>query len=367
MGHPSLSSDGLRCVFPATNYTCAAAAGALVAPVLWRQIESERADMSPDRNHSAEPGLAYSLTCAVDHILRQAGGDVDLGTVHTALGLGLLLCAVPDDEDVRTWPGCARDAFLVEGGQLFGLTVRPMHPPEAARGLAGAAEFRQHFDASYRPLVMRALEHDQPVLAWCAFGGDRTRNWGIITDTCEDQLGFRGTIVTALGSETDVAVEAPPSQLYVIELLEPRRPDRNELAGAIVRHTAAALDGSLDETFGIVTGAAALGAWAARLTEVPSDVSAFGAEHAGLARSMVTDLQALVTTLEGIGPMATCAEGERAEQIHAATRQLVDGLTPLTDAEAVSMAAMAPQDVVEMRERVTTARKTVEALASALM
>ncbi len=322
--------------------------------------------MVPDRDHLTDPVLAYSLTRAVDHVLRQAGGDVDLDTVHTALGLGSLLCALPDDQNIGAWPGYARDAFLVDGGRLLGLTIRPMHPPEAARGLAGAAEFRQHFDASYRPLVKRALEHDQQVLAWRAFGGDRNREWGVITGAGECEPGDCGTIITARGCETDVAVETPPWQLYVIELIEPRRPDRDELVRAIVRHTAAALDGSLDETFGVVTGAAALGEWAGLVSEVPSDVSAFGREHAGLALSIVTGLRALVATLDRLGAIPSAAEGQHVERIHATARQLIDGLQPLTDAETVSEAVMAPQDLIDMCKRVTTAKKTLEALAATL-
>ncbi len=335
-----------------------------VTPALWCQIESDRTDVSPDRDHPGEPHLAYSLTRAVDHVLRQGGGDVDLDRVHAALGLGLLLCAAPDDSDVRTWPGYARDAFLVDGGQLLGLTIRPMHPPEAARGLAGAAEFRQHFDASYRPLVCRALEHDQQVLAWCAFSGDRTRNWGIITDTCEGDLGLRGTIITERGCETDIAVETPPWQVYVIERVDARRPDGDAFAQAIVRHTRTALDGSLDETFGIVTGAAALGEWAARIGDVPSDVSAYGNEHAGLALSIVTGLRALATTLGREGTAPSAAGGQHVERIHTTVRQLINGLEPLTDADTVSAAVMAPQDLMEMRNHVTAAKKTLEALAA---
>jgi len=322
--------------------------------------------MSPDRDHAAETGLAYSLTRAVDHVLRQAGGDVDLGTVHTALGLGFLVCAVPDEPDVRTWPAHARDVFLVDGGRLLGLTIRPLHPPEAAQGLAGAAEFRQHFDASYRPLVLRALEHDQPVVAWRAFGGTWNREWGIITSACQDELGLRATIITAGGCETDVTVQTPPLQLYVIEAIDPRRPQVEELASAIIQHTRTALGGSLDETFGVVTGAAALGEWAGLMTDVPSDVAAFGSEHADFARSIVAGLSALVMTLDRVGTIPSSAEGQHLERIYTTARQLIHQLNPLTDAESVSAAVMAPQDLLEMRKRVVAARKTLEALAAAL-
>ena len=73
--------------------------------------------------------------------------------LNAALGMCWSPVAVPTEPDLGAWSLYARDAFLPEAGQLFGLTIRDMHPPEAARGLDTAAEFAQHFDASYRPLM----------------------------------------------------------------------------------------------------------------------------------------------------------------------------------------------------------------------
>ena len=64
--------------------------------------------------------------------------------------------------------------------------------------------------------------------------------------------------------------------------------------------------------------------------------------------------------------MPASDDGRRAEHIRASAQQLVDGLTPLTDAEAMTMAVMSPQDLAQLRDRVTAAKKTVEALAAAI-
>ena len=109
-------------------------------------------------------GPSFSLTLALRSVAESAGYDVDADDLHAVLGLSMVACAAPGDMELGNWPLYARDAFLVDTARVFGMTVRPIHPPEAARGLGGAAEFAQHFDASYRPLIARALEHDQPVL-----------------------------------------------------------------------------------------------------------------------------------------------------------------------------------------------------------
>ena len=96
-----------------------------------------------------------------------------------------------DEEIVEELRGRARDALLVEGARVFGMTVRGLHPPEAARGLEHSAEYAQHFAASYRPLILRALENRQPVLARLGRGefGNHHPIWGAIEDSSDGGVG----------------------------------------------------------------------------------------------------------------------------------------------------------------------------------
>ncbi|UCC31209.1 MAG: hypothetical protein JSU86_02815, partial [Phycisphaerales bacterium] len=120
---------------------------------------------------SSDPGM--SLTFALQALAHDAGYEINLDDLNAALGLPWMTPAVPRERDLACWPMYARDAFLAEAGRLFGMNIRDIHPPEAARGLNGFPEFQQHFDASYRPLILKALEHNQAVLAWQGWPGDR--------------------------------------------------------------------------------------------------------------------------------------------------------------------------------------------------
>ncbi len=212
---------------------------------------------------------AFSLTAALHDILRRAGLTIDADDLHAALGLPLLVAAAPD-QPPSVWPLLARDGFLIPAARLFGLEMRELHPPEAARGLDRAAEFRQHFDASYRPLIARALEHGQSVLAWQGWEAEASFCWGIIEEPSDRGVGFSGAPFARFApGAASVALSDPPVQVYVVECLSPRRPEGRALLGAALRHARAAFDPVLGERFGLMTGPAALALWK-QLPDEPS-------------------------------------------------------------------------------------------------
>ena len=223
-----------------------------------------------------------SLTYALCAIADRTGYTIDLDDLNAALGLSWMSIAVPSVPDPGRWPMYARDAFLVEAGRLFGMTIRDMHPPEAARGLSDAAEFTQHFDASYRPLALRALEHDQPVLAWQGWPVEMRMLWGIITGTSDAGIGLRGRVAWPSGAppcpseppqdmpppsaRTDrtpevVTLDHPPVQLYVVETIAATQPDPQELLDLALKHARQVLNNALHERFGVITGLAAYDVW----------------------------------------------------------------------------------------------------------
>ncbi|MCH8967377.1 MAG: hypothetical protein IID43_06830, partial [Planctomycetes bacterium] len=213
-----------------------------------------------------------------------AGYDVDTDDLHAALGLSMVAYAVPGDMELANWSMYGRDAFLVDTARAFGMTVRAIHPPEAARGLGGAAEFAQHFDASYRPLIARALEHDQPVLAWRGWPGDHRLAWGLIKEACLQGVGFRGVVLTEAGAPSGApleTLETPPVQVYVVENAMPVEPPPDALLKLAVGHTRQALCGKLTAPFGVITGIGALRYW----SDAIASNRGMGVARPGLDRS----------------------------------------------------------------------------------
>ena len=241
---------------------------------------------------------SFSLSLAVQAATQALGGARDLVDIHHALGLPLLMTASPTDAGVREWALLARDAFLMQAAPCLGLTIRALHPPEAARGLACAAEFRQHFDASYAPLIRRALEHQQIVLAWQGWEREAEGLWGIITAEDSRGVGFSGFPFPVEPSPDDRPparlLHRPPIQFYVIESITCTVIDEIGWAQAAVRHTAAALQADLGARFGVLTGAPAYRRWAKVLRDAkPPNEQDFPSifAHAELARSVLTGLE----------------------------------------------------------------------------
>lgn len=211
-----------------------------------------------------------SITTTLQALARQAGYSIDSDDLKAALALSWRATAVSDEKDPAVWGAFGHDAFLIPAGRLFGMVIRELHPPEAARGINRLPEFAQHFDASYRPLVERALDHDQAVLAWRGWPGDKSMSWGVITSTCDAGIGLEGVTI---GPDDEAHPEpaaplcSPPIQLYVVESITPAQPDPDELLEAAVAHTAAVLDNRLESSFGILTGKAAYSFWMDRLAD----------------------------------------------------------------------------------------------------
>lgn len=245
-----------------------------------------------------------SLANALRLILHRNGCDADIDDLHAALADPWSFCAVPSESDLARWPLYARDRYLVDAGRLFGLTIRPVHPPEAARGLPHAEEFRQHFDASYRPLILRALENDQPVLAWRGWPGPWDSVWGIIRKTSSGELGFCGSVTAESvptircdgpnksGEGDIVELVSPPTQVYIVERVQARKPEPDALLRVAFDHARNAFaDGPID-AFEVVGGRSAWEMWAnaIRLADSerrePAHVS-LATSHTLLARSVV--------------------------------------------------------------------------------
>jgi hypothetical protein len=216
-------------------------------------------DLTAIRSAQVGPGTE-SLTRSLACVLRSAGAQVNYYDLNAALGLSWMTVAVPREPCVARWPAYARDFNVLEAGKRFGLRIRDLHPPDVATGLDRAPEYFQHFDASYRPLIERALEHGQPVLAWQGWPVPHEMMWGIITAKSADGVGFSG-----VAGGQRVVLATAPIQMYVIEEIAPDRPDERALLRVALEAADRVLRNQLDPRLGVVTGLPAYELWAERI------------------------------------------------------------------------------------------------------
>ena len=210
-----------------------------------------------------EPDHPESLAIALRALLSWAGEEVDYRTITAALGLSLITAVRDPEACLVIWVTQGRDALLAEAAPCFGLRIRDLHPPEAAVGIERAPEFAQHFEASYRPLIEKALANNQPVLARSGWPGEASGHWGIITAGGGPGMGLRGTSLDSGGAT--VTMTAPPVQAYVIEELKPRVQSAGELLRLAVNSARTILHNETDPRFGITTGPEVYASWRERL------------------------------------------------------------------------------------------------------
>lgn len=204
-----------------------------------------------------------SLTLALEALLRWAGANVRYRSLDAALGLSLRTTAVRRRSCLGWWSTFGSDVYLAETARMFGIRIRALHPPEAAAGLSVHGPFEQHFEASYRPLVVRALEHGQPVIAWRGWPDARESLWGVITEVTDAGLGLAGTVMWSHGAI--VPLLTPPVQVYVVEEVRPRVPDDDALIRAATLRFRDVLHNRMGDDPGVVTGVEALDVWLERL------------------------------------------------------------------------------------------------------
>ncbi len=257
---------------------------------------------------------SWSLTLALCSVAQRAGHEIDLDDLHSALGLPLLVCAVPAEPRMSLWATYARDAFLEPAAHAYGITTRAVHPPEAARGLDHAEGFRQHFDASYRPFIERALENGQPVLAWQGWAGDREGLWGVITHKCDDGIGFGGEVSESASPRAradHATLVKPPVQLHVVEIVTATTPSPQECLALAVDHALSIINNEPGERLGVITGPGAFSGWIARLKQL--DTAAGTTDAANLAESADNHQRLAVSVVAGHKAMLRFLQGHAAD------------------------------------------------------
>jgi hypothetical protein len=211
-----------------------------------------------------------SLAVSLRAVLAGSGTDRPYDELVAALGLGFATVATAADS-LDWWSTYARDASLTTTAELYGLRLRELHPSSAALGLAASAEYAQHFRDSYLPLIARALEHNQLVLAWRGWPAPRDRFWGLITSLERETLF--GYTLEAEGQPQPLV--GPAHQIYIVEESpspEPRALTAAHLFAHVARQAQAVWAGTWVKCANIETGAAAYRAWQNALQVRPNGV-----------------------------------------------------------------------------------------------
>lgn len=208
----------------------------------------------------------FSLPLALAGLAEPDGVELEALDIVAAMGLPWWVVTPSEEPNSARWSHYTRDAFLDETAAVVGLSIRPVHPPEAARGLSGAAEFAQHFEASYRPFIDRALENSQMVLAWRGWSAPFDWSWGVIDTRRDEGLGYGGRIWTSdetLGDRRyhQAVLMAPATQLYVVERRAWREPSAETWVSVAFRAASLAVSEGAGRGMCVDSGVAAIEAW----------------------------------------------------------------------------------------------------------
>jgi len=217
---------------------------------------------------SEAPNHYESLAVSLRAILAGFGAEHPYDELLAGLGLGAAVVAVPG-EPLGWWWTHARDVNLLATARLYGLHLRELHPPEAAHGLSGSAEYAEHFRDSYLPLIRAAVEHEQPVLAWRGWPAPRDRLWGVIT-AVRDELVIGYTL---WHDSEPLPMVGPAHQVYIVEdyRAPARPPTADELFWRAAGQAQAWWAGTGAVRTGLETGRHAYRRWQAALHEPTDD------------------------------------------------------------------------------------------------
>ncbi|MCG3126904.1 MAG: hypothetical protein CHACPFDD_01759 [Phycisphaerae bacterium] len=252
------------------------------------------------------------------------------------------MTASASEQDVQTWTGLGRHVQLAPACDLLGVRLRGLHPDWAARGLGTSAEFAAHFRDSYAPLIRRAIQHGQAVLAWRGWEGEPRPEWGLIESSEGDLFLGRGA---ADGAERRLI--GPAHLVYVVEAVEPRDepPCAQRRLDFAVRSARRFWNDEPAED-GVLLGRAAYARWAAAARQ-----PAMASDLLAALATVKSARHALARWLAVIGPQ--CDRGG-AERCRTAVARLEKWRDAWTEGEAT------PNEVLER------GRETDEAVVAGL-
>lgn len=219
-------------------------------------------------------GDRETLAVALRAVLAHHAIDCTTAEIAAMLGCGAAVTAAPADPP-EAWEQLARDQSIVPAATSFGLQLRALHPLAAAAGLNQSAEFPAHFRDSYVPLIRRAVEHGQPVLAWRGWPAPADQCWGVVLESrAEGLFGLTRRPNSAPGAVEQLVPLGAAHQVYVVEEADARhtRPAPGERVLAAAQNSVRMWNGAAAPE-GVLCGAAAWNEIAARLASARPEES----------------------------------------------------------------------------------------------
>lgn len=313
------------------------------------------------QQHWVEPQTGESLAVSLRAVLASFGVTRSGDELVAVLGLGNA-CTFDAAEPPAAWGHLARDLNLPAAAERYGLRLRELHPRPAAHNLRGSAEFAGHFRDSYLPLIARACDHGQVLLAWRGWPPPRDNFWGVIVEV-------RGSMVvghTLLHGGQPLPLSGPAHQVYVVETCAP--PPAARLAPGVLFRVAARAtarfwsDATDDEAGGVETGRRACDALCDVLTRSGSAITA--GELAMLATGMAAARRGLCAWLNDTAGELRGAAGDLCRAWLSAGQLAADALLAAVHSSGEEGGSAAGH--AEARARVVAALREVRRVESDL-
>lgn len=262
----------------------------------------------------SDEGIGFSLAASLAACCQRAGASVDADDLCLMLGLPFLFAADAERGAGERIGDVGQDIAIGVAAGALGLTLRAVHPPEAAVGVWRAPEFAQHFEASYKPIALRALEHGQGAVALGMWSGASEPAWAVVEGECAEGFGLRGEFevacVDSLRASREVVLESPTIQMYVLERVGAVQLTGDSLINAAMESVRLLMDRAAGERFGLTLGEGALEVWGEVLR-------ADRAAAASMFRSRIRAAGRAVNSLRSLEQRGLDEEAEAARELTA--------------------------------------------------
>lgn len=208
---------------------------------------------------TATDDQSESLVLSLQAVFRAYGQELDYDELAAVTGTAFMVTCAPGAPEPGWWPVYGRHCYLEPAARTYGLSVRGLHPPDAAPDAPAPTEYDQHFRDSYVPFVEAALARDEPALAWMGWPAPHEMLWGVVTEIDEASKRCAGHCCADPGKRLELT--GSPVQVYLVQDAAAARPSPQELLDAALRRAGSILNNRVDASFGVITGAAALERW----------------------------------------------------------------------------------------------------------